>query len=128
MRITTGSSVSGARGLRVLVVLLALAVVGWGVGYRAELCSGQSLVGHAVPPARMLAHRACPERGLAVAQQAGSACGAISHSMQTCGIAAAVPTATGMASLWLPRGVAQSMMPGNEPDQLGAPRPPPARA
>ena len=60
---STLSAVLPARHrFRAMVVLLALAVVTWGVGYRASLYSSQSLVSNSLPPARMLAHRACPER------------------------------------------------------------------
>ena len=68
--LTTGCTVSGARFFRVLVLLVAASVVAWGVGYRVSLYSGQSLVHDSMPPARLLAHRACPERGAAVARLA----------------------------------------------------------
>ena len=62
MRITTEGKASGSRTLRAVAVLLALAVVAWGVGYKASLYSTQRVVQHAIPQARLLAHRACLER------------------------------------------------------------------
>ena len=61
--LTTGRS--GQRFYRLLVVLVAVSVVAWGIGYRASLYSSRSLVRHSVPPARLLAHRACMERAAA---------------------------------------------------------------
>lgn len=60
MRITTEREANGA--WRALVLLLAIAVVGWGVGYKASLYSSLSVAQHSIPPARLLAHRACLER------------------------------------------------------------------
>ncbi len=65
MTLTTGCSVSGKRLFRLLVLFVAVSVVAWGVGYRASLYSTRSLVRHSLPPARLMAHRACMERGLA---------------------------------------------------------------
>lgn len=62
MRITTEGKASGSRTLRAVAVLLAIAVVAWGVGYKASLYSTQRVVQHAIPQARLLAHRACLER------------------------------------------------------------------
>lgn len=59
---TLSAALPAQHRFRAMVVLLALAVVTWGVGYRASLYSSQSLVSNSLPPARMLAHRACPER------------------------------------------------------------------
>ncbi len=62
MRITTGREVSGLSAWRALAVLLALSVVAWGVAYKASLYSPQRVAHHAIPPTRLLAHRACLDR------------------------------------------------------------------
>lgn len=62
--LTTGRSVSGKRFYRLFVLLVAVSVVAWGIGYRASLYSTCSLVRHSLPPARLLAHRACMERSV----------------------------------------------------------------
>ena len=69
MRITTGRKVSGLSAWRALAVLLALSVVAWGVAYKASLYSSRSVAQHAIPPTRLLAHRACLERSGVLAGQ-----------------------------------------------------------
>lgn len=61
MRITTEREANGQRARCVLVLLLVLSVVAWGVGYKASLYSIRSVARHSIPPARLLAHRACLE-------------------------------------------------------------------
>jgi hypothetical protein len=63
MTVTTGSGAGDVRAPRAFAVLLAIAVVAWGVGYRASLYSARSVTQQAIPPALLLAHRACLERG-----------------------------------------------------------------
>ena len=122
---------------RGLVVLLALAVVTWGVGYRASLYSSQSLVSNSLPPARMLAHRACPERNPGRYADRGAA---HLHRMmrpvlpltthRNTHLALLLPASSGTAaigvrlavSIWPTRGL------GARLSRFGLPRPPPVAA
>ncbi len=122
---------------RAMVVLLALAVVTWGVGYRASLYSSQSLVSNSLPPARMLAHRACPERNPGRYSERGVA--RIHRTLRpvqllamhgSTHLAILLPSNSGLAASGVP--LAASLWPargrGAWISRPGLPRPPPVAA
>ncbi len=135
---STLSAVLPARHrFRAMVVLLALAVVTWGVGYRASLYSSQSLVSNSLPPARMLAHRACPERNPGrYSARAAARLHRMWRSMLqqnthlATHLAILLPASSGSVAAGVRQ--ASSIRParglGARLDRLGLPRPPPVAA